>query len=108
MANNQSVDDLITLGELTQYENTVWKFPQTTRCPLRSCGIYLGTRKKAIKHYQDNHAKYGVLCKICDYPIHLQTATHHFDGHYARKHPNEVAPPKMKAARVGTAICSKI
>lgn len=98
--NGESDDDFITLGELTEYENAVWRFPDTTRCPFRSCNRYFGTRKKAIKHYRENHAKYAVLCKLCNYPIMLHTATHHFEGHYARKHPNVAPPVKVKTERV--------
>lgn len=95
-------DDLITLGELTQYENTVWKFAKTLNCPVRSCASKFSTRNLAIKHYRENHAMHSVLCKICDHPIMLMMGPHHLDTHYHRLHPTVTPPPKVKKIRVNT------
>lgn len=91
---------MIILGELTEYENKVWQFADTKRCPVRSCGILFATRAKAIAHYRENHAQHSVLCVICNYPLMLLTAAHHLDGHYRRKHPGVEPPAKVKFSRV--------
>ncbi|XP_055296572.1 uncharacterized protein LOC129565582 isoform X2 [Sitodiplosis mosellana] len=98
-AGDNSEDDLITLGELTEYESTVWRFPDIRRCPVRSCGMHFETRAKTIEHYRKTHAKHAVLCRICDYPLMLLTAAHHLVGHYARKHPKDTPPVKVKTTR---------
>lgn len=104
-ANNTSENDLITLGELTEYEERQWRFPDNTqRCPLRSCGNFFGTRKKAIEHYRKSHAKHAVLCEICNVPLMLLTAAHHLNGHYLRKHPGIEPPVKVKTSRVNETI----
>lgn len=100
MSTDEPQNDLITLGELTEYANTVWPFPDTKRCPVRSCGMMFRTRTKAIEHYRENHAKHSVLCHICKYPLMLLTAAHHLAGHFARKHPTVTPPVKVKTIRV--------
>lgn len=91
---------MITLGELTEYSNTQWKFPDTTRCPLRSCKLKLRSRKKAIEHYRKKHADHAVLCELCNVPLMLMLGTHHLNGHFQRKHPEEPLPKKIKSIEV--------
>lgn len=104
LTKDKSENDLVTLGELTEYENTVWQFPDVKRCPLRSCGRGFSTRSQTIEHYRETHAKHAVLCRICNYPLMLLTAAHHLDGHFLRKHPTETPPLKVKIQRVNETI----
>lgn len=92
--------DWITVGELTPFEISVWKFPNTKICPLRSCALVCETRDLTIKHYKEEHAKHSALCKICKYPLMLLKGAHHFLTHFARKHPGMPAPLKVKDFQV--------
>ncbi|XP_031628123.1 uncharacterized protein LOC116343934 isoform X2 [Contarinia nasturtii] len=105
LANGESENELITLGELTDYESTKWRFPETLHCPVRSCSMWFDTRAAAIKHYRESHAKHSVLCKICNYPLYLLTAPHHLQGHYVRKHPTVEPPAKVKTLRHECSVC---
>lgn len=107
LSEDMSDNELISLGELTEYETTEWRFPDTQNCPLRSCAIHFESRKIAMEHYRENHAKHAVLCEICNYPIMLLSATHHLVGHFARKHPNVEPPQKVETDRVKHNICFK-
>lgn len=97
-----SKNDTITLGELTEYENAEWQFPDTVRCPYRSCSRIFDTRSNTIEHYRKTHAKHSVLCKICNYPLMLMKGAHHFKSHYMRKHPSMPPPVKVKVIRVSS------
>lgn len=91
---------MILVGELTPYEISVWKFPDTTLCPLRSCTLAFSTRDLAIRHYKETHAKHSAMCKLCNYPLMLLKGAHHFEAHFVRSHPQEIVPPKVKDIKV--------
>lgn len=100
----EKISDLVTVGELTEYETDVWQFPDKSSCPLRSCHLTFDTRDLAIKHYTATHAQHTVLCKICKSPLMLLLGPHHLVSHYKRKHPNVEPQPKVKKIQVNTTI----
>lgn len=87
--NGEEDNDLITLtgcGQITQ-----WRFPQTTRCPLRNCRADPGFRSLTIDHYRKRHAKNFTLCALCDKPVSAKQIWSVI-LHYRTKHPNDQLP----------------
>lgn len=87
------IDDIIILGELSDFEiKFKWKFPNTSKCPCKSCGLSCSSRNAAIAHFRNAHAKTSVLCTLCD---------RIFDDsvdlllHYDVEHP-DIEPPTLK------------
>lgn len=92
-------DDIVTLGEMTEYPILQWKFPQITHCPRMNCKRKFPNRDAAIDHYRAMHAKYDILCQECDLIISVSGA-HNLMNHYKRKHPDIEPPAKRPENRV--------
>lgn len=99
VSNDVVEDDLIALGELTEYPTFQWKFPQITSCPRSHCKEKYSNRDAAIAHYRDVHAKYDVLCNDCNSIVSV-SSSHNLIHHYKRKHPNIEPPMKTKLNQV--------
>lgn len=90
LQNNNGEDDVVTLsggGHITQ-----WNFPDTTLCPVMNCRLRFQNRSQAIEHYREKHAKFAILCSICDKPIRVDTNKNGFIYHYRATHPNHPLP----------------
>lgn len=92
--------DLITLtgcGQITQ-----WKLPEIiTKCPVRGCGKPFGTRKEAIVHYKEKHARNSILCFVCAKPFVFQHP-HHFIQHFHTRHPSVALPFSFNIREYGS------
>lgn len=87
---NDKDGDLITLSGNNQ--TTYWKFPLNIRhCPNKRCSEEFENRSDAIEHYRQTHARYCILCPICDRPIAVQNKAN-LMVHYSNKHPGEMPP----------------
>lgn len=84
---NKDDDDLITLSGLGKI--TQWKFPKNvTQCPMHCCNFKFEMRATGISHFKQLHAKYTILCTICNKIVssrQRQQICKHFD----KMHPNE-------------------
>lgn len=92
-------DDIIVLGEMTEYPTEFWQFPDTANCPRIHCKIVFKSRADAIKHYREIHSLYDVLCKECNVVVSVSGA-HNLVNHYKRIHPNLDPPPKSDEKKV--------
>lgn len=90
---NDDADDIIILGESTDFQPMCWQFPQTRKCPKDLCFLDFSSRAIAIKHYRERHAKFDLLCKECGVLISMSGA-HNMTNHYKRKHPDRIPPQK--------------
>lgn len=103
LQNNNGEDDVVTLsggGHITQ-----WNFPENiTICPVISCRLQFQNRLQAIDHYKERHAKYAILCSICNKPIRVDIRTNEFIYHYRRSHPNEPLPLDFEGTAKTTTI----
>lgn len=97
-------DDLITIGELTEYPTVQWKFPETTHCPRSHCKQKYKSRAENIAHYRDVHAKYDVICNECNILVSV-SSSHNLLNHYKRKHSDIELPLKTKENRVNLINC---
>lgn len=87
------IGDIIILGESSDFETKFkWKFPTTSKCPCKSCGISCSSRNVAIAHFRSAHAKTSVLCTLCD---RLFDDSVHLLLHYDVEHP-DTEPPTLK------------
>lgn len=92
-------DDIIILGQMTEYSTERWKFPDTTACPRTHCKKVFDTRAEAIRHFRNTHSLYDVLCKECNRLVSL-SGGHNLLNHYKRSHPNVEIPAKRNENKV--------
>lgn len=74
---------------------TVWRFPDTTRCPAYNCKMEYGLRSTTIQHYKRKHAKDHIFCGLCDRPVGAKTLST-FVQHYNNIHPTAQLPEYLK------------
>lgn len=89
--NSAVVDDTILLSGLDR--TTFWKFPQQNFCPHPYCQKDFENRSEAIGHFKSEHAKYAILCSVCEpqKPIYTYSRVG-FKAHYRNHHPNAEIP----------------
>lgn len=84
-------DDLILLGEDTDYPQMEWRFPDINGCPKMYCTAIFDDRFFAMAHYRVVHAKTDLLCLECNTLISMNNPDD-LIRHYERKHPSAPAP----------------
>ncbi|XP_055297156.1 uncharacterized protein LOC129565878 [Sitodiplosis mosellana] len=90
-------DDLITLRR-----GGKWRFPNGLKgCPIHTCYSVFKTRRQAIAHFKRQHAKYAVLCTLCEKPINARN----YRPHCKRMHPNGEISVKPKATPTNFVPC---
>lgn len=66
-----------------------WLFPETNSCPNGHCSTVNKSRKAAMIHFQERHAKDAILCEVCNKPI---AQKRHFFNHFLNMHPKNPLP----------------
>lgn len=91
--------DFVTVGS-PKYQK-IWRWPNLTKCPTGGCGKTFETTAMAMEHYRETHAKFAILCEICDWPKDKrQFARHsaiHQSKHGGGKPSNRVSSNKFSA-----------
>lgn len=86
----------VTLGTSSDFENVVWRFPNSIVCPHRDCELTFSSRYIALNHFRKNHADTSMLCYVCREIISVQ-APFNLLLHFHLEHPHD-SPPKLKSA----------
>lgn len=74
-----------------------WRFPKSTRCPVKNCRRQFGVRSDAIVHYKKFHAKRSTLCLACKEPKVVRKISD-MVYHYKTIHPKQNLPSYFDAS----------
>lgn len=81
-------DDMITLNG-----GAKWQFPKDMEfCPECGPGGVDLVRSELIAHFKKNHARYTIMCQLCNHTISIQKDPNNFIKHYKEVHP-DIEPP---------------
>lgn len=94
-------DSFVILGESNHSKVVKWRFPNTSKCPIKSCKNNYETKALALKHFQREHAPDAVLCQICDKPVYTKSFREHTREHlimhpYPAADDDNYEPPEKK------------